>query len=137
MTISHLKRETMDFRQRLEQNKIRSVSSETPAELEDSFSCPFFAIDRSASPACLDLRLPGGIRKALPYSYFTEMSFDAEKGIEIVTTGKTIKILGRNLAKLFDYLISYRVRYVQANIGSDLDEEGLFVKEIRIEDSNP
>ena len=77
-----------------------------------------------------------GSRRALPYSYFTEINFDNETGIEIFTTTKRIKIVGRNLSKLFDYLVTYRVRYIQANIGNDQKEEGLFVKEILFEELN-
>ena len=57
-----------------------------------------------------------------------------DAGIEILTTGKRIRIIGRNLTSLFDQLITYRVRFVQANIGSNANEDGLFVKEIRVED---
>lgn len=125
----------MDFRQRLEQNRNRPVSSDTPAEPDEQFSCPYFATERSGSPACLDLRLRGGARKAVPYSYFTEISYEIDAGIEILTGSKKITIIGRNLTKLFDYLIAYKVRYVQANIGSDANEDGLFVKEIMVEDT--
>lgn len=124
----------MDFRQRLEQNRIRPIESDAPTETEDNFACPYFATDRIKSPACLDLRLPDGSRKALPYCYFTEINYDSEKGIEILTGSKRIKISGRNLCRLFDYLITYRVRFVQANIGNDANEDGLFVKEILIEE---
>jgi hypothetical protein len=124
----------MDFRQRLEQTRARPVDSETPDEADDHFACPYFATDRTRNPLCLDLRLSKGTRKALPYAYFTEINFDAEAGIEIITSGKKVTIIGRNLAQLFEALIGYRVRYVQANISHDtLDEDGLFVKDICIE----
>lgn len=125
----------MDFRQRLEQSRTKPAGSDTPGELDDPFACPYFATDRSGSLACLDLRLSGAVRKAVPYSYFTEMNFNIDTGIEILTTGKRIRIIGRNLARLFDYLIAYRVRYVQVHIGSDANEDGLFVKEILIEEA--
>ena len=124
----------MDFRQRLEQNRTKPIDSEVPAELEPGITCAYFATDRTQSPACLDLRLTGGIRKALPYAYFTEVNYDSEKGIEILTCGKQVRIMGRNRTRLFESLITYRVRYVQANIGNDTNEDGLFVKEILIED---
>jgi hypothetical protein len=124
----------MDFRQRLEQNRNTSVDSETPAEPDEQFTCPYFATDRGKSPACLDLRLRDGKRYALPYAYFTEMMFDVDAGILIATTSKMITITGRNLTRLFDYLVAYRVKYIQANIGSDPNEDGLFVKEIRVDE---
>jgi hypothetical protein len=118
----------MDFRERLEQSKKRASES-------DDFSCPYFSTQRGSNPTCLDLRLSAGIRKAMPYSFFTEMSFDNERGIEILTNGKRITITGRNLARLFDYLISYRVKFVQGDIGyDDPDEDGLYIEAIAIDD---
>lgn len=124
----------MDFRQRLEQNRTRLVDSDPPAEQEDRVSSPYYATDRGGMPSCLDLRLQDGVRKALPYAYFTEINYDIDNGIEIITTGKRISILGRNLTSLFEQLVAYRVRFVQANIGSDANEDGLFVKAIKVED---
>lgn len=119
----------MDFRERLEQKKKWS------SELPDDFSCPYFSTQRGSNPVCLDLHLAGGIRKAVPYSFFTELSYDNERGIEITATGKRITITGRNLAKLFDYLIAYRVKYIQTNIGyDDPDEDGLFIEGIAIDE---
>lgn len=124
----------MDFRTRLEQGRERRVEGEGTAEPEENFACEYFATDRvKTCPPCLELRLSQGTRKALPYSYVTEIGFDNEAGIEICTGSKKITITGRNLAKLFECLVNYRVRYVQAHIGNDLNEDGLFVKEIVIE----
>ena len=81
--------ETMDFRQRLEQSRIKPIGNDAPAELEENFACPYFATDKTKSPACLELRLSGGNHKAIPYSYFTEINFEADAGIEILTTQKT------------------------------------------------
>ena len=129
----------MDFRQRLEQNRERPaerpITGDSANEPQDDLRSEYFGTDNARNlPACLDLRLPNGSRKALPYSYFTEINFDSETGIEIFTNTKKINITGRNLTKLFDYLVTYRVRYIQANIGNDTQEEGLFVEEILVED---
>lgn len=125
----------MDFRTRLEQGKQGHTNNTLSPEPDDSFCSDYFAVERVKSlPVCLDLRLSNGAHKALPYSYFTEMNFSTETGIEIFTSGKRIKITGRNLSKLFDYLVAYRVRYIQANVGNDQPENGLFVKEIIIEE---
>jgi len=122
----------MDFRQRLEQSRMQASSGEIPADEEERYECPFFAIERGRIPMCLELRLSEGVYKALPYSYVMEMTFDVDLGIEIVTAQKRIRITGRDLRKLFDYLVAYRVRYVEANSGID-SEDGLFIKEILIE----
>nr|WP_322624507.1 hypothetical protein [uncultured Flavobacterium sp.] len=70
----------------------------------------------------------------MPYAFITEISYDVDNGIEIITTSKSIRIIGRNLSALLEQLIMYRVRYIQTNIGSDADEDGLFVKEIVFEE---
>jgi hypothetical protein len=124
----------MDFRQRLEQSRTIPVDSEAAPEPETQFSCEYFAAERVKSPTCLELRMPNGIRKALPYAYFVELNYDTETGIEILTNRCKVTITGRNLARLFDYLIAYRVRYVQADVGNDTKEDGVFVKAILVED---
>jgi len=128
----------MNFRDRLEQSRERlgnNTDAILAAELDEGYACEYFATDNIKSlPACLDLRLPDGKRKAVPYSFFTEINFDSENVIEITTTTKQIKITGRDLAKLYDFLVAYRVRYVQANFGNDLNDEGLFIGEIIVEE---
>lgn len=126
----------MDFRQRLEQNRHTSGNSIAPAEPEEPVSYPYYGTITSHPSNCLDLRLPRGVRKAFPYAFITEISYDIDAGIDILTQNKKITIIGRNLSKLFDHLIAYRVRYIQVNIGSDPDEGGLFVKEILIGESD-
>ena len=126
----------MNFREKLEQSRERLGSNSEAvieAEMQEAYTCEYFATDNIKSlPACLDLRLPNGSRKALPYNYFVEINFDTESGIEITTTTKKVKITGRELGKLYDFLVSYRVRFITSNLGEDLKDEGLFVKEILI-----
>ncbi len=125
----------MDFRQRLEQSRVRPANAEPPAEKDEHYACPYFATDRGKSPACLELRLPDGIRRAVPYAFFTEIIFDIDAGIEILTTQKRITITGRQLAKLYDYLVAYRVRFIQVHTGTDAEaEDGVFVYGILIEE---
>ncbi len=123
----------MDFRQRLEQSRSKPVSNDEPFEQDDHFSCTYFATARSGTPACLDLRLPDGSRNAVPYAYFVGINYDADKGIEILTAHKRIQITGRNLLMLYDYLVAYRLRFVQANIGNDTCDDGIFIKAILVE----
>lgn len=125
----------MDFQQRLEQSKNRSANGDMSGEPDMNFTCPYFATDRIKTPACIDLRLPNGVRRALPYAYFTEINFDADAGIEILTSQKRVHIIGRQLGVLYDHLISYRVRFIQTHLGMDAEQEGLCVKEILIEDA--
>lgn len=128
----------MSFRDRLEQSRERlgnDTESIITAELEEGFSCDYFAIDNIKSlPACLDFRMPDGNRIAVPYSFVTEIYLDISDGILITTTTKKIRITGRDLSKLYDYLVAYRVRFISANVGTDIAEQGLFVKEIIIDE---
>lgn len=124
----------MDFRQRLKQSRHANGANATEGP-EAQLDCAYFAIDRSKNPVCLDLRLPNGARMAIPYSYVTEIRFDAEKGIEIMTQQKRVCILGRQLAKLYEHLLSFKVRFIQSHIGMDMEEDGLIVREILIEES--
>lgn len=125
----------MNFRERIEQRRENPVSvvSENNNEQENTFDTDYFGIAnlRDHTP-CLDLRLADGSRKALPYSYIMEINFDVDNGIEIITSTKQVKITGRNLGRLYEYMATYRVRYIQAHIGTDGNELGIFVKDIEI-----
>jgi len=124
----------MNFKQRLDEYRPKAVNDESPALPEETPASNYYALDLMRPlPPCLDLRLADGTHRALPYAYFTEINFDSETGIEILTNSKRVAITGRNLTKLFDQLISFRVRYIQANVGADLNEDGLFVKDIIVE----
>lgn len=122
----------LDFRQRLEQSRTTPVSAEPLKEPEDQYSCTYFATDKN--PACLDLRSAKGSRKAFPYAYFTEMRYEPETGIELFTNSRKVTITGRNMTRLFDYLVRYRVQYVQEHQGNDGGDDGLFVEKISIEE---
>ena len=114
-----------------------NVTDLIPSEegLEDaSKNLKFFGIENIRGyPSCLDLRFPDGNCKAIPYSYIVEIDFNTSNGIEILTATKKVIISGRNLQLLYKYLLSFRIKYIQANIGNDITEESaVFVKEIRI-----
>ena len=119
----------MNFREKLEQSRMQVVGGTSTVEAAEPVTCTYYAADRD-SPVCIDLRLADGSRKAIPYSYFTEINFETEAGIEILTASKRILITGRNLLALYENLTRYRVRYVQTDIGTDTQEDGLFVENI-------
>lgn len=122
----------MDFRQRLEQS--RTIRDKEPSrEPEETPTSDYFAVSSGASHACLDLRLAEGKRIGLPYAYINAIGFDPELGITLTTTREQVTITGRNLARLFDHLLCYRVRFIQVNLGGDSQEDGVFVEEIKIE----
>ena len=134
-SIEHLKTKKMTFKERLEQQYAKEsefASNDNDPEVT-GFDSEYFGIDNIKSyPACLDLRLQDGKRLAIPYSNIQELSFDPEGIVEITTTNKVVEVRGRELEKLFDYLTAYRVRYILMHNGTDTSEEGLFVKEIAI-----
>lgn len=47
-----------------------------------------------------------------------------------MTSTQVIKICGRDLGRIYDHLTLYRVKYIQENMGDDMQETGLFVKKI-------
>ena len=135
--MENLNQKQMNFRERIEQRRNNQFLTE-PAndnQQDESFETDYFGIEniRNHLP-CIDLRPADGTRKAIPYIHVHELNFDATDGIEIITSTKRITITGRDLFKLYDYLAAFRVKYIQANIGTDANQEGLFVKEIKIEE---
>ena len=127
----------MNFRDRIEKNK-ETQSKPVAAnnnEQEESVNYEYFGIENIRnSLTCIDLRFADGTRKALSYSYIMEISFTTSHEIEILSTSKKITITGRYLMRLYNCIVSYRVKYVQENMGTDANEEGLFIKHIKIED---
>jgi hypothetical protein len=131
----------MNFRERIEKRRESldnindNIEPANNNEQEQSFDLNYFGVENLRnSPACVDLRLADGNRKAIPYTYIMEINFDATNGIEIRTATKKVTITGRDLSRLYEYLTAYRVKYIQAHIGTDSNEEGLFVKEVRIDE---
>jgi len=131
----------MNFQEKIKQRAKEKeanpdLQDDENSEIETFERSEFFGVDNVRNyPSCLDLRLADGNSKALPYSYISEINFDASEGIEILSTTKKIRINGRNLKLLYNFLVAFRVKYIQSNIGNDLtDEKALFVKEIIIEE---
>lgn len=91
-SLDHRKTKPMNFRERIEQSRERlndPLAANDNELNETGFDSEFFGIDNIKSfPACIDLRLADGSRKAMPYSFITEINFDASDGIEITTTAK-------------------------------------------------
>ena len=122
-----------ELSERLKNNEADPSVSET---FENDVDTTFFGIEPNQKfPTALDLRFANGHCKAIPYTYISEIDFIPSEGIEITALGRKFRILGRNLKKLYDFIVKYRVRFIQANIGEDLTEEkDLFVSDIVIEE---
>ncbi|CAN5819525.1 hypothetical protein BH10BAC2_BH10BAC2_27080 [soil metagenome] len=133
----------MNFQDRVAQKQQERSSpgttdlhNEAEINVEQFEHSHYFGIDQLRNhPSCIDLRLADGTFKALPYTYILEINYAPSEGIEIITTSKRVSIKGRNLKLLYHYLTAYRVKFIQANIGNDLEEEKLlFVRELKIEE---
>lgn len=129
----------MSFREKYqERNRLRlaELAANDNTETEEKLPVSdYYGIARvQKMPPCLDLRLADGCFKAVPYSHFSEISFDPSEGIEILLAiEKKVIITGRNLHQLYEYLAAYRVRFIQANIGNDTTpENALFVGGIEV-----
>jgi len=95
----------------------------------------FFGIENVRNmPPNLELRFADDDSEGLPYSLITGLSYRLNTGILIRAVTMNIKITGRDLKKLYRYLLAHRVTYIQAKQGTDIEETGLFVKEILIEE---
>jgi hypothetical protein len=118
----------------------RLKGNENEPSISDSFEndvdTTFFGLEPNQKfPTTLDLRFSNGNCKAIPYTYISEIDFIPSEGIEITALGRKFRITGRNLRKLYDFILKYRVRFIQANIGEDTTEEKeLFIQDITIED---
>lgn len=131
----------MSFRERIEQARQNLANSELVnandndgTKDEDVFESEYFGIGNIRNlPACFDLRFADGNRKAIPYSDITEIDYDPSGEIKITCSEKEITIKGRDLEKLYDYLVGYRVRFVAEGVGSGADGEGLVVQGIEID----
>ena len=129
----------MDFREKYrERNRQRLAEFAANDNVEEFEKLPvsdFFKVERVRKmPPCLDLRMADGSFMAVPYSHFSQISFNPSEGIEIaLATEKKILITGRNLRQIYEYLIAYRIRFIQANIGNDTAyEDALFVDGIEV-----
>ena len=130
------KKQPMNFRERIERRRELEEAPRASAELEeDGFDADYFGIENVRSlPASLVLRLPEGKRRSIPYMHSPEFIYDPSEGIEIITHNIRVKIIGRDLTRLFDYLAAYRVKYIQPHLGTDAKTPGLFVEEIKVDE---
>ena len=84
--------------------------------------------------AMLDLRLPGGRRKALPYSYLSSVEFDPSKGLVCEYASCRVTITGRNLEPVYAAIANHTaLAVIQSASGFDKEEDGPFVEAIRVE----
>ena|ERR1043165_5129006 len=127
----------MSFRERIERTR-EKLNNPVPAndnEPDEGFETAFYRVEGIRnSPPNLVLRFANGSRKGIPYISFQDVDYSPAEGIKIRMPQCSIRITGRDLERLFNYLNLHRVTYIQENISADTTEEGIFIKEIIIEE---
>ncbi|QDU45222.1 hypothetical protein Mal52_37130 [Symmachiella dynata] len=107
----------------------RSESQDTPSQPEtDGFEdCGAFGWLRGVRDHAimLEIRHKNGRITALGYAWLDSAEFDPSEGITLRFSGRTVKIIGRNLngevrpnIRLFDGLVRHRVPWIQEADGS-------------------
>lgn len=123
----------MNFRERLERDRISRQPANDNEMVAENIQSDYFGISSATNtPACFDLRFGDGERIAIPYSYVNEIKFQPSNEIVILTNTKKVKITGRDLEKLYDFLAMFRVRFVKALAGDDFEESGLCVTGLEV-----
>ena len=107
-----------------QQTAERLESNETSEPDEIDYRA--FGANRSGRQAImLDVRTLQGVRLALPYSYLNSIFFDASGEIVLYFGSHNIRIEGRNLAPLYEKMLSHSVRYIrQENPALEKDVPG-------------
>ena len=100
---------------------------------------PFFGIseERVGNVLALKLVTATGSQRAVHYhDIVSPMDFDGESEIILMTNGIKITINGKNLEKLYDYIIQHRVMWVKEPQQSfvELEESQVEISAIRFEE---
>ena len=115
------------------------VYREDEEQSDDSGSI-FWGKERSSNrrAVMLDLRLKNGAYISLPYSYMTKVKFNPSIGLELYISGNYVKITGRNLHEMYNYLCRHRVTFIMANPNDKdtTEEQQTYVKDIEVTESD-
>ncbi len=99
-----------------------------------SFSCVGIA-ESGRIAYKLKLIFKNGNRHFFPYAYMSEVAFDIEGRLTILTSEREIVIEGRGLDNLEEWIFESRVTWVKEdNRSFDPHEEGMFVRRIEVRD---
>lgn len=131
-----MKRETHHL-QEDNTRKWGSYHNKVAANQDNEFVSEFIGIERQNGERSimLDIQFQDGKQKAIPYTYLSGIDYDPSNGIVLEFMEKKITISGRNLEKLYEYLLLHRVNYIKENIGDldDTPENMLFIEKIHLE----
>lgn len=116
-------------------NKAKQKEQEEELAEDEIVESEFYGIERQYRRAVMfNLRLKGGIYASFPYSYVTKVLFDPSIALEIYVVDSIVSIKGRNLHKIYAYLMQHRLSFIKENI-TDIDntpENEAFVASISI-----
>jgi len=103
------------------------------------------AVDSGDKPSCVGFEesgriayklkfiLKNGNRHFFPYAYISEVAFDIEGRLTILTSEREIIIEGRGLDNLEEWVFESRVKWVKEdNRSFDPHEEGIFISGIEV-----
>lgn len=124
----------MSYKDIIDQKKREKEDNPIPInedEFKEHYNSEYFGVENIRNlPACLDLRLSDGNCEAIPYSLITKIKYNTQEGISLITYNTEIKIKGRSLQQLYNYLLLFRIRYIQMHQGLDAGGDELCVTEI-------
>ena len=81
----------------------------------------------------LKLIFRNGNRVFFPYAYISEVAFDVEGRLTLLTSEREIIIEGRGLDNLEEWIFESRLKWVKEdNRSFDPHEEGIFVRRIEV-----
>jgi hypothetical protein len=102
---------------------------------EDIIAFPAFGARRlKGQELMIELRLKDGKKKALAYAYLVEVDYCPVEGITMIFVGHRVRIEGRNLSTLFDFLVRHAVNFVSEkdSFHDTGDDQEIFVSGIDI-----
>ncbi len=102
---------------------------------EDIIAFPAFGARRfKGQELMIELRLRDGKKRALAYTYLVEVDYCPVEGIAMMFVGYKVRIEGRNLSTLFDFLVRHAVNFVceKDSFHDTADEQEIFVSTIEI-----
>ena len=107
-----------------------------PQAAEQQVEYDFFTLEKQTNKTAimLDIEFENGDCLALPYAYLSKIKFDLSSGITITWGATTILIEGRNLKKLYKYLVRHKVNFIRESIDKLDDEKAkqLYITKIEI-----
>jgi len=104
---------------------------------EDIIAFPAFGARRlKGQELMIEFRLKNGKKRALAYAYLVDVAFCPDEGITMMFTGYRVRIEGRNLLTVFDFLVRHAVNFVceKDSFHDTGENQEIFISSIAIEE---